>query len=321
MKSVLAAALAAFALTAAPVAAQPTKMTIATGVDPSFSAFYIAKAGGIFEKHGLDVQVNTGPSGSAMVAFVIQNQVQAAFGAEQAGIQNHNIDKNVVVAAEGDLMEQWYGLVARNVPDMEALKGKRIGVARGSGSEVFWLGLVEKLNLKSSDYRIVQVEAPEMVAALERGDIDAFTSWEPWVTRAVRAIPNTKVIRGQDGIMSPRVYIYVNKDWAEKNKDKGVAFMRALVEATDLIGADVEKSADLVANFLKLDRALTKELMGKLRFDVRFDDGSVSNFVTIEKQLKDTKKLAKPIVWQDFLYPDLLKAVRPEKVTFKMPAQ
>ena len=320
IKSMLAAALLAFTFTT-PAAAQGAKITIATGVDPSFSAFYVAKMGGFFEKHGLDVQVNTGPSGSAMVAFVIQNQVQSAFGAEQAGIQNHNIDKNVVVAAEGDLMEQWYGLVARNVPDMEALKGKRIGIARGSGSEVFWLGLVEKLNLKSADYKIVQVEAPEMVAALERGDIDAFTSWEPWVTRAVRAIPNTKVIRGQDGILSPRVYIYVNKDWAEKNKDKAVAFMRAIVEATDLISSDVEKSSELVSAFLKLDRALTRELMGKLRFDVRFDDGSVSNFVTVEKQLRETKKLAKPIVWQDFLYPDLLKSVRPEKVRFEMPAQ
>src|SRR5579872_1155158 len=67
--------------------ADTTKMTIATGVDPSFSAYYVAKSAGIFEKNGLDVQVNTGPSGSAMVAYVIQNQVQSAFGAEAAGVQ------------------------------------------------------------------------------------------------------------------------------------------------------------------------------------------------------------------------------------------
>ena len=182
---------------ALPAAAQtPTKVTIATGVDPSFSAFYVAKAGGIFEKNGLDVQVNTGPSGSAMVAYVIQNQVQSAFGAEQAGIQNHNIDPNVVVAAEGALMRQWYGLVGRNVESIEQLKGKKVGVARGSASEVFWLAIVGKMKLNPSDYRIVQVEAPEMVAALERGDIDAFTSWEPWLTRAVAAVANTRLLQG-----------------------------------------------------------------------------------------------------------------------------
>ena len=52
--------------TATPVFAQaqtPTKLTIATGVDPSFAQFYVGKEGGFFERNGLDVTVNTGPSG------------------------------------------------------------------------------------------------------------------------------------------------------------------------------------------------------------------------------------------------------------------
>ena len=32
-----------------------TKMTIATGVDPVFSAYYVAQQEGLFKKHGLDV--------------------------------------------------------------------------------------------------------------------------------------------------------------------------------------------------------------------------------------------------------------------------
>ena len=246
-------------------------MTIATGFDPSFSAYYIAKSAGIFEKNGLDVQVNTGPSGSAMVAYVIQNQVQSAFGAEAAGIQNHNIDPNVIVAAEGALMLQWYGLVARDYDLLDQLKGKKIGVARGSGSEVFWLAMIEKLKLKASDYKIVQVEAPEMVAALERRDIDAFSAWEPWLTRAVGSVQNTKLILDNGGIMSPRVYIYLNRGWAEKNPAAAVSFMRSMVEATDLINKDPAKAATLVATFLKLDKDLTENLMRKLRFDVRLD--------------------------------------------------
>ena len=38
-----------------------TKMTIATGVDPAFSQFYVAKEAGLFAKNGLDVTINTGP--------------------------------------------------------------------------------------------------------------------------------------------------------------------------------------------------------------------------------------------------------------------
>ncbi len=294
--------------------AELTKISIATGVDPSFSAYYVAKSAGIFEKNGLDVQLNTGPSGSAMVAYVIQNQVQSAFGAEAAGIQNHNLDPNVIVAAEGALMLQWYGIVARDVQSMEELKGKKIGVARGSGSEVFWLAMVDKLKLNPAEYKIVQVEAPEMVAALERRDIDAFVCWEPWLTRAVSSIQNVKLLLDNRGIMSPRVYIYVNRGWAEKNAGAAQAFMRSMVEATDLINKVPVKAAALVANFLKLDKALTVTLMGKLRFDVRLDQGSLDNFVTNERQLKGLGKLAKPVDYKLFIEPTFLRQVKPEAV-------
>jgi ABC-type nitrate/sulfonate/bicarbonate transport system substrate-binding protein len=65
--------------------AQPkTKMIIGTGVDPSLAQFYVAKEAGIFERNGLDVQLNQGPSGSSMIAFLIGDQIQAALGAELA---------------------------------------------------------------------------------------------------------------------------------------------------------------------------------------------------------------------------------------------
>jgi ABC-type nitrate/sulfonate/bicarbonate transport system substrate-binding protein len=295
--------------------ADSTKMTIATGVDPSFSAYYVAKSAGIFEKNGLDVQVNTGPSGSAMVAYVIQNQVQSAFGAEAAGIQNHNIDPNVVVAAEGTNMLQWFGLIARDVTSIDQLKGKKIGIARGSASEVFWLALVEKFKLNPADYKIIQVEAPEMVAALERHDIDAFTSWEPWLTRAVASVPNTKLLQSNEGVMSPRVYIYLNRGWAEKNPAAATAFMRAMVEATDFINKEPARASAMVSAFLKLDKDLTDTLMKKLRFDVRLDDQSMENFITVQEQLKSLGKLAKPVDFKQFVDADFLKQVRPEAVS------
>src|SRR5260370_22295432 len=91
----LVAAVAALIATTVGAEAQLTKMTIATGVDPAFSQFYVAKEAGIFEKNGLDVTINTGPSGSAMVPFLVNNQVQAAYGSDLAGVINHQVDPNI----------------------------------------------------------------------------------------------------------------------------------------------------------------------------------------------------------------------------------
>ena len=299
--------------------AQPAKITIATGVDPSFSAYYVAKESGIFTKNGLEVQVNTGPSGSAMVALLIQNQVQSAFGAEQAGLLNHALDPNVVVAAEGAMLARWYGIVGKEIASMDALKGKRLGIARGSGSEVFWLAVVNKLKLDPKDYKIVQVEAPEMVAALERGDIDAYSAWEPWLTRGAAAVKGARLVTDNVGIIEGRVFIYVNKDWAVKNRAAAVSFMRSMVEATDVINTKRDQAAADVAKFLKLDLPLTKLLMDKLSFDVHLDQQSVGNFQIAEAQLKSIGRLPKPVSWNTLFYPDLLREVAPSKVNYKLP--
>jgi len=319
MKMLAFALLAGLAMAGDGLAQSKTKMTIATGVDPSFSHYYIAKEGGYFEKRGLDVTLNTGPSGSAMVTYVIKNQVQSAFGAEIAGIQNHNLDGDVVMVAEGALLVKWYGLVGRDIADLNGLKGKKVGIARGSGSEVFWLAMLDKLKLDAKDYTIVQVEAPEMVAAIARKDIDAFSAWEPWITRATMAVPNSKVLRDAEGIIGGRVYIYMNKGWVIQNPAPAKEFLAALLEADNYIRSNPKEAAALVSKFLKLDLALTELLMPKLRHDIRLDQDSVDNFRIAEKQLKDQGKLAKPLDYKSFIYPDLLKALKPEKVNFKMP--
>jgi hypothetical protein len=54
--------------------------------------------------------------------------------------------------------------------------------------------------------------------------------------------------------------------------------------------------------------------MKKLQFDVRLDDASLENFITIQDQLKGLGKLAKPVDMKEFVEPQFLKEVRPDAV-------
>ena len=295
-----------------------TKMTIATGVDPVFSAYYVAQQEGLFKKHGLDVRINTGPSGSAMVSFLVNGQIESAFGSEIAGVSNHNLDPNVMVVAQATRLVRWIAVVGRNIDNLDQLKGKKVGVARGSGGEVFWLAMIDKLKLNPADYTVVNVEAPEMVAALERGNIDAYAVWEPWVTRGLAAVKNTKVLKDQEGILEQGVYIYMNLGWIRKNPAQAEAFMRALVDATDIINKDRKRAARDVSDFLKnLDPPMVEQLMTKLTFDVELADSTIGMFRLAETQLKQQGKLSKPLDYGAFVYPDLLRKVEPRKVNYK----
>lgn len=306
-------------LVAGPALAQPTKMIIGTGVDPGFGVFYIAKEAGIFARNGLDVELKTGPSGSAMVGLLIGNQIQSAFGGEMAGIQSFNIDPNVVVAAEGSLLSRWFAVVGRNMTDLADLKGKRIGMPKGSSGELFWRVLLAQLGSKDADYDVVNVESPEIAAAMQRGNIDAAVTWEPWVSRIVENIPAAKVLKDSDGVFGARVYIYLNKKWAVQNQAAAASFMKSLLEANELIASDPAKGAAIIARYLNLDEKLTLSLMSKLRHDVRMDQGSIQNMIDAETQLKAMSKLSKPLDLSNFVYADVLRNVQPDKVDIKLP--
>jgi ABC-type nitrate/sulfonate/bicarbonate transport system substrate-binding protein len=292
----------------------PIRMTIATGVDPSFAQFYVAKESGIFERNGLDVTVNTGPSGSAMIAFLVGNQINAADGAEQAGVSANLVDPNVVVVAEGVALLRWLGIVARNITSMDGLKGKRIGVARGTGSETFWLSVVARLNLNAADYTIVNVEAPEMVAALERGTIDAYAVWEPWMTRGTRAVSNSQILVTNENIQVIRNLIYMNKGWVEQNGEATQRFLRSMIQATDLIAANRDQAVQNVARFLRQDRGLVAELMTKVDHRLNLTADTVANVQLAIDQLRGMNRLSRPVTPAQVIWDAPLKAAAADRV-------
>ncbi len=317
MRKLLAALATAVVLGASGAQAQLTKMTIATGVDPAFSQFYVAKEAGLFEKNGLDVMINTGPSGSAMVPFLVNNQVQAAYGSDLAGVINHQVDNNIVAVADGTYLANWESVVARDIDSLEGLKGKKVGVAMGTGAEIFWRRLLAQRKLNPADYTLVNVEAPEMLAALERNDINAFAVWEPWPTRTLKAVKGAKVVATNANVYNNINFIYMNRGWIEQNKATAEKFIKALCEANDIIEKDRPAAATMVAKFLKMPVELAAELMPKLEFDMTWTPRSLEAIRDSAQLLADQKKLKAPLDYNKYVYMDLLKAVRPAAVELK----
>jgi NitT/TauT family transport system substrate-binding protein len=173
---------------------------------------------------------------------------------------------------------------------------------------------MKKFNLTPADYTVVDIEAPEMVAAIERGDISAFAVWEPWPTRALMSVKGTKVLADNENIVQNRNFVYMNRGWIEKNRDTATRFIRALCEANDLINSDRPAAAKMVAKFLNMPLALATELMPKVEYDMYLSDASMHTIKESESLLLARGKMKAPLDYADYVYTDLLKAVRPDSV-------
>ncbi len=306
---------AVMALSATTAMAQSgMKMTIGTGADPSLAQFYVAHAAGIFKKNGLDVDLKIGSSGSAMVPLLINSQIQAALGAEQAGIQTHNLDSNIVIVGEQMLAPRYIAMVGRDLADLDAMKGKRVGVALGTASEVFWQALLEKRNLDPKDYRVINLEPPEMLAGLERRDVDAISTWEPWTSRILDSVSGSKVLTLNEGIIVPRNYVYVNKTWAEANPPAIKAFMASMVEATKMLNENQAEAAKHVASTLKLDEKFAAQLLTRVDFVMRLRPDAVEHLKVIEQRIAASGKLAKPVDYKKYIWSEPLAGVSPNDV-------
>jgi ABC-type nitrate/sulfonate/bicarbonate transport system substrate-binding protein len=110
----------------------------------------------------------------------------------------------------------------------------------------------------------------------------------------------------------------MNLGWIKKNPEQAEGFVRALIEATDIINKDRKRAAKDVSDFLKsLDPQLVEQLMTKLRFEMVLDDFTISLFRLAETQLKQQGKLTKPLDLGAFVYPDLLRKLQPKSVNYK----
>ena len=324
MRKLLTAAAVAAAVGLAAPPMKAAEFTMVTGVDPGFSIFYVGHLGGFTEKNGLDTELKTGPSGGASVPLLIGHQSNASMAAALAGINNHLVDNNICAAAQIVTLDRWYGIVASDkIEKIEDLKGQKVGVTIGTGSETLWQAALDHYKLDYDAYNegVVNVEPPEMAAAIERGDIVAFANWEPWLSRATLAIPGTHILLDNKEVgLYDVVFIYMNRKYIGENRDKARKFMKAMIEANDHIVNDPADTKKIVGDFLNLSSDLMNQLYPKLTYKVALDQQSFDKTREILQQMLNQGRL-KDVDAFDFdkwFCPELLQEVDPGRV--KLPA-
>lgn len=127
-------------------------------------------------------------------------------------------------------------LVAREgsgIEKPEDLVGKKVGVPFVSTSHFHLLVGMEKVwNINPRDVSILNMQPPQIVAAWQRGDIDAAYVWPPALSEILKS---GKVIADSEQIGAASVPTFdglvADKAWAEKNPKFMAAFTKALATA------------------------------------------------------------------------------------------
>jgi ABC-type nitrate/sulfonate/bicarbonate transport system substrate-binding protein len=149
---------------------------------------WIAKEGGYFSKHGIDVDLIYIPATTATQALIAgEIQLAQVTGVSTAGAILSGAEVKIIASVQNKLAGSIY--VRPEIKSPEQLKGKRLGVSRFGALSDTAVGIfLQRYGLKrGTDVAIVQMGGlPEIITALERGTIQAGFANPPQTSRARR---------------------------------------------------------------------------------------------------------------------------------------
>lgn len=263
---------------------------------------WLADENGFFEDEGIDVEIQTFPSGFAASRALLDGSADLSTTSESAfvGRSFEHPDLRVLASISASESARLVGRRDRGIVVPEDLIGKRIGVSKGTTGE-FLLGRYLTLNRLSLDaVEIEDLQAPDIASALAAGDIDAGLTWEPHIFRAETELgENAVTLPGQDG--QHFYFLLLSKaDWIGRNPDAATKVLRAIFRAEQfvidnedaakaLVGARLEFSEDYVDHLWPLHSlhvGLPQDLLFKLEETARWrmrkgmtQNGTMPNYV------------------------------------------
>ena len=154
------------------------------------------------------------------------------------------------------------GSPIRTVAD---LKGKRVAYNKGSNVQYFLVKLLEKNGLKYSDVQSIFLAPADARAAFERGAVDAWIIWDPFLAAAQKQL-DARLLVDATGVVNNRAYYFTSRDFATKNSD----VLRIAIEEVNAIDTWVSKNKDAAAAELSavlgLDKSITELYLSRARF-------------------------------------------------------
>jgi NitT/TauT family transport system substrate-binding protein len=303
-------------LAQATTSAPKPKIIIATGIDPSFAHYVVAVKKGFFEKHGIDADLRSFDDGNVALDSLLTGAADIGGTSELGGIVRIARGGKIYVMASGIQYADFFGLVGKNsIQKPKDLEGKNIGLPKGSGAHLFMAKYVAFHSVDLSKLKLKYLQAPESVAALARGDIDAFFLWDPWLSRAASTVPDTRIITrsGENNIFKLNTYVFFSQKLID-DKDLSAKAMRALIEGAEWAMANRSEAAKLVGAAYRMSPSDCEKIMQPIQWNIHFDPAFKTNLLDAAEFAKKAQIIKEVPNLDPFLRPEVLKSIDAARV-------
>lgn len=244
------------------------ELTVNIGIQQNLTPLLLAKEKGWFEeefaKVGVNVKWTVFQSGPPHFEAMTANRLD--FGA---------VGNSPVISAQGadipfteialtqDGTKANAILVQKDSPikSLEDLKGKKVGVAKGSSGFDLLNKAMAQAGLTPDDIELIQLQPDEALPAFESGAIDAWSIWEPFISLQVLN-HNARVLADGESLnlYSPG-FVIARTDFIKEHPELTVLFLKVYEKARLYQNEHREETIEIFADSRKIDKEVVRRVL------------------------------------------------------------
>ena len=267
---------------------------VKVGVIPilDVAPIYLGKEKGFFSKRGIELTLETGQGGAAIVPGVVSGQFQFGFSNVTSLLiaQSRGLPLKVVangVASTGEDKADYSGIVTKDdaIKTAADLEGKQVSVntLKNIGDSTIRAS-VRKAGGDPSSIKFVELAFPDMPAALEAGRVDAVWVVEPFLSATLGAGGHLVASNYVDTAPDLTVALYFTSEQLTKDDPDLVSkFTEAMGESLAYADAHPDEARQVLTSYTQIDEAV----IGKLtlpKWPAEINRQSVETLATLAVQ-------------------------------------
>ena len=266
-------ALAATLLAAVPAFAQGTD-TLRIGYQKSASLLALQKAQGTLEKRLATLNVAIKwvefPAGPQLLEGLNVGSVDVGFVGEAPPIFAQAAGANFVYIGNDPAAPEAEAIVVPRdsaIKSVADLKGKKVALNKGSNVHYLLVRSLEKAGLKYSDVTPVFLPPADARAAFEKGAVDAWAIWDPFLA-AVEKQTGARIVADGRGVVNNYAYYLAERQYVAKYPQVIRALFDDSVEQGRWLKANLKQAAALIAPLQGLDADVVELSLRRYQFGV-----------------------------------------------------
>jgi sulfonate transport system substrate-binding protein len=214
---------------------------------------------------GVHVQWLNFPAGPELMQAMGTGNVDIGGGADTVPIFAQAANVPFVYVANTPLVKQSIGIAVlvhngSTIRTVDDLKGKTVAIVKGTGSQYFFVQVLERAHVDYSDVKPVYLEPADAFAAFASGRIDAWVAWDPYITIAKEKV-GARVLVDQTGIPSNTGFILASRRFATEHPDLIGPVLSDSAKAGEWAAQHPQDAVKLLQNSAGMDPATLEKLV------------------------------------------------------------